>query len=267
MLVDLPPDFKADRAVVLTNYRRAANLPRQIEAARALRPAVDIVVIDNAEDQPLSARADVNLEGVHYIRPGRNMGAGHRFMLASRMPHALIACIDDDLFPTPAQIETLFAALAAEPDRVHGYWGENYRNIAGYIWCQAPLHGKARDVDVLNRFYVFTPAHARRAIALAAAVGYPDWYAIGPTDDILVSHGGARRPRCHNVGQMDDCDTSNSDGVAVWRRPGFYEARRAIIRGIRRVRGTRQPSGSVPADPAKEASAPAGVAPAASVEQ
>ncbi len=255
MPADMLPEFKADRAVILTNYRRPANLPHQIEAARALRPAVDIVVVDNAEDEPLSARADVNLKGVHYIRPGRNMGAGHRFVLASGMPHTLIACIDDDLFPTPAQIETLFAALAAEPDRVHGYWGENYRDVVGFVWRQSPLFGKTRDVDVLNRLYVFSPAHARRAIALASAVGFPDWYAIGPTDDIMLSHGGARRPRCHDLGQMDDCDTSNADGVAVWRRPGFYEARHSIIRGIRRVRRSGRSVEETPN------AAPIGVAP------
>jgi len=228
----IAPDENTSYAIILTNYARPWNLPRQVEICRKIKAPSRIFLIDNSDtpdgsNLPPFARQDITL-----LRTGRNMGNGRRFALAAALPHRLIMCIDDDIFPKPAQIDALFERAAREPERVHGVWGEDFspRSRLGF---KTHLCRQNREVDILNRLYVLTQPVARRAIQLAALCGYPDWSAIGPIDDIFVSYAGPRKPACHDVGPLEDCPSSDQEGIASWRSRGFFERRKEIVARLR----------------------------------
>jgi hypothetical protein len=111
---------------------------------------------------------------------------------------------------------------------VHGVWGEDI-NPRSKLGFKTHLCNENREVDILNRLYVLTPALAKRAIALAELCGHPDWSKIGPIDDIFISYAGTRKPACHDVGPLEDCPSSDQEGIASWRSRGFFEHRKQII--------------------------------------
>jgi len=162
--------------------------------------------------------------------------------MASQLDYDRFLFIDDDIFLTAAQIDTLFAALDREPGRAHGVWGEIIERRWRGLRFKTHIQSATREVDILNRVYALSASQTRGAIALARGLGIDDWADIGPTDDILVSFAGAERPMCHDVGSLAECSSSDQPGIAVWRRRGFYKARRAMVHALlrrsARARGT-----------------------------
>jgi hypothetical protein len=221
-------DDRASYAIILTNYARPWNLPRQVEICRQTTSPARIFLIDNSETPEGSNLPPFACDDITLLRAGRNMGNGRRFALAATLPQRLVMCIDDDIFPDPAQIDALFTRAAHEPDRVHGVWGEDI-NPRSKLGFKTHLCNENREVDILNRLYVLTPALAKRAIALAELCGHPDWSKIGPIDDIFISYAGTRKPACHDVGPLEDCPSSDQEGIASWRSRGFFEHRKQII--------------------------------------
>jgi hypothetical protein len=215
-------------AIVLTNYARPWNLPRQIETCHRVSTPAQIFLVDNSETPDGSNLPPVARDDITLLRTGRNMGNGRRFALAAALPHRLVMCIDDDIFLEPAQIDALFERAAHEPERVHGVWGEDV-NLRSRLGFKTHLCRQNREVDVLNRLYVITPRLARRALELAALCGYSDWSKIGPIDDIFISYAGKRKPACHDVGPLEDCPSSDQEGIASWRSRGFFERRKETI--------------------------------------
>jgi hypothetical protein len=127
---------------------------------------------------------------------------------------------------TAPQIRALTDTLQQEASIPHGGpWGQVARRVGdGRLKLQGWLYPDQR-VDVLNRAYAFTRGHLDRFELLAEHLGYSDYAAIGPIDDVLLSFAGHGRPICHDLGPWESCNTSNTDGIAVWREPGFAEAR------------------------------------------
>lgn len=232
----MPKSVSSVRSVILTNYRRPWNMAWLLDACRAVRNIREIILVDNSDLATQTNLRDLCLEDVTYIRPETNLGSGHRFYLAAKLPDSAVMCIDDDLLITPGQIEVLFDRFEDEPDRLHGLWGENIRGHFGSVSFRTHLFGSERTVDILNRLYVFSPAQAARAIKLAEEIGFLHWREIGPGTDILMSFAGARRPICHDVGPIKDCETTSAEGIAIWRRPGFYQQRAEIVRRLRKLK-------------------------------
>ena len=216
-------------AILLTNYRRPWNLPRQIDAGLRSTRKPDIYLIDNAEDQALEGSPTIPFDRITYLRSPTNLGAPHRFFVAATLPHDVIVAIDDDILLTSSQIDRLIAEFEADPDRVHGIWGQECRIVGGELKSKPGIRGVTREVEVLNRVYVCSPAHARAAIALSRRLGYATWQDIPSSDDAFLSYAAPKKPMCHELGPLEDCPSSNDPRIAVWRRPGFVETRRKLI--------------------------------------
>ena len=224
------------RLVVLTNYARPWNIPQQIAYCQALSPTPELVLIDNSDGPSGSNLPAMDLSGVTVLRSGRNLGPTYRFSFAASRTDDVVLCLDDDILLSTAQIETILRRQAREPDRVHGVWGEDIQRCFNRITFKTNLWGRNREVDILNRLYVFTPAQARHAQALARALGFESLQDVGPCEDIILSFAGARKPACHDLGAIENCSTSDDPEIACWRRQGFYSHRRNIVQRLMSLR-------------------------------
>lgn len=229
--------------VILLNYKRPQNLPRIVSACLRSDHRPDVYVLDNAPDDSLSAALDElrqNLpaarERLRYRPLRENRGSGERYAFAASLDYDAFVCIDDDIFLTPAQIDALFAAYAADPRCVHGIWGERMTIRNREIFLLNNVHGRETRVRIVNRVYAFGRAQAQKACELLAALGHSDWLSLGPGSDIVLSYSGEHSPMVHDVGPIMSCETSDAPGIAVWRRDDFKERRNTLLNRLREMR-------------------------------
>jgi LPS sulfotransferase NodH len=241
------PTVKASRAngaakvpFILTNFRRPQNLPRLVEICLKSKYSGDIIVIDNAPDDALRESLDFSSGRVDYRPNFANLGAGHRFTVASQLDTPQVVAIDDDLFPTVEQIDTLIERARADPGRLHGIWGERLTQRDGHPHFANAVYGQNRDIDIVNRVYVFDPTQAMRADRLRKRVGFTDWLKAIPSDDVLLSFASDRKPRMHDLGPIEDCPTSGAEGIAQWRHENFIQRRWQVVAKLSRLRPARK---------------------------
>jgi hypothetical protein len=216
-------------AILLTNYRRPWNLPRQIDAGLRSARKPDIFLIDNAEDQALEGSPAIPFDRITFLRSPANFGPGHRVEVAASLACDVVVMLDDDIFLTPSQIDALVGKFEADPRRMHGVWGQECRIDDGRLRIRPGVFRVTREIEVLNRVYVLSPAQARAATQLARRLGYAAWRDVKVGMDVILSYGSPKKPMCHDLGPLEDCPSSNDPRIAVWRRPGFVETRRKLI--------------------------------------
>jgi hypothetical protein len=216
-------------AILLTNYLRPKSLETQLTTFRAVRDVFEIYVIDNSI-RDVNLRQHVTIEDWYtYIEHGINLGAGYRFLMSGSLPHDFLIAIDDDIFLTVDQLFLLYNALRADPDRVHGVWGQTLDfQLKGHP-LKGGIHKETKAVHVISRVYAYTPEISFRSMCIARDVGFTAWRHIGPTDDILLSAASFEPPLCHAVDELRVCETADTEGIATWRRDGFFAARDAVI--------------------------------------
>ena len=215
---------------ILLNYKRRHNIVPIVRACLVVDGIESIHVIDQADPGQRLELLPVSPRIVP--RRARNIGAGRRLSYAADLSCDLVIAIDDDLFLTAAQITELIRRSLEDPSRVHGIWGQLILDADGGVRTSTAIRNEDRAVDILNRVYLFTPGHARNALKIADSIGLkPD--RLGPVDDILLSFGGARRPMCHDVGTIYECETSNQPGIAVWKQADFEKSRIDMLETLR----------------------------------
>jgi hypothetical protein len=236
-------------AIILTNYLRPLNVPKQLSLLTGARDEFDFIVIDNAS-RPVNLRSRGLVEGWYtYIENGDNYGAGFRFLLSCGLPYDYIIAVDDDVFLTENQLLTVHEGLVREDSRVHGIWGQILTERSPRRRLTGGSSSNTCCVNVISRVYGYTPQTAFRALGIAQDMGFSCWRDIGPTDDILLSAASDGFPVCHGTDSLAVCETSDADNVATWKQRGFYPARNALIDKLVAVGLMRNPS--VHADIAK----------------
>lgn len=218
-------------AIILTNFKRPRNLPRILAYCEQSRHDPQIYLIDNSGDRSAEAIA-LDRPRVRYLPQAGNRGPSYRFRLSARLPHECLVCLDDDVYLRPEQIDALFDRVTACPDSLHGVWGQilqpyeaGFRLKSGVKYCDSAL-------PIVNRVYGYTRSYVRDAVEYARALGYSDWPAAGPVDDILLSMAGRNAPRCHDLGPLEDCPSSDDPLIAVWKMAGFVESRTRLVRTL-----------------------------------
>lgn len=221
-------------SIILTNYKRPWNIPKQISSISKINANIEIVLIDNDCDNLLQLG---NIDNVKHIRMGYNSGAGFRFLYATECYADMIVCIDDDVLLQPTQIGQLIDHALLDTERLHGVWGQRITQRENKPWLQGGIFCVESQLDVLNRVYAFTPSIAAKALGLASQLGFKCWSEIGPIDDILMSFAEVKKPMCWNFGPITECITSNDEEIAVWKQHGFQKRRRDIVSAILKIRG------------------------------
>ena len=85
-----------------------------------------------------------------------------------------------------------------------------------------------RSVDILNRVFAFSPAHARGGLALADSLGLQR-DKLGFVDDILLCFGAPDPPLCHDLGPIEACVSSNQPDTTVWKEPSIGQDRIELV--------------------------------------
>jgi len=217
---------------IVLSYNRPNNIPRVLEGVIQSRYVSEVIVSNN----------NPSVELPHLPRDHRlaivsqqdHMPAALRFFMAANLDAEAFVCIDDDLFLSGDQIDTLLDHLFEDPSIPHGGpWAQTLVHCVDGTPKLKGWYYPDSAVDILNRAYVFTKAHAMRFSALSELIGYPTVEAAGPWDDIILSHCGNRQPQAHDLGPWDSCPTSNAPEVALWMQPGFAESRMEIFWRLR----------------------------------
>ena len=235
--------FNGNKGVpfILTNFKRPQNLPRLVDICLSSKYAGQVIVIDNAPDDSLGNSLDLSSRRVVYKPNFDNLGAGYRFTVAARMQVPLVVAIDDDLFPTVEQIDRLIEAARKDPGRLHGIWGERLTEKDNHPHFANAIHNQNRDLDIINRVYVFDPEQAKVARTLMRRTGFKNWLDAIPSDDVFLSFASDRKPRLHDLGPIEDCPTSGAAGIAQWRHDNFIQRRWQVVAMLSRLRPVRQP--------------------------
>jgi len=218
-------------AVIIQNYRRPQNIGRIVRAAREALPDADIFLLDQA-DEDLRGRDDIPWGEVWFQRAEVNRGAGARVPIAARMGFDHYIAIDDDTFLTPAQIRALAEILSAEPDRVHGIWGQRLEFDQGRLSMRSDITRLNAALSIVNLAYAFSRTQAVAAIELSARLGFDAWPDLAPIDDLLLSCASAKPPLCHDLGPTEHCPTSVEPGIATWKLADFSKRRLEIARKL-----------------------------------
>lgn len=175
--------------VVITNYRRPANVARLIDALRAQTLKATIFVWDNSPNLDFD---DPRVDWL--IRSSQNARCSARWWMASHAGTDFVLVHDDDLMPSHPKVLalTLEAATRAAPFAL-GAAGVVLKRGAGY-WQSRHVglrtHRIRRDmrVDIVKGSYFCSPT------AQLTRIGYLD---LDAEDDIAVSAklgGGLARP-------------------------------------------------------------------------
>lgn len=234
-----PPAPPAEVAIIVTNYKRPQNLPRIVRQCLESTYRPDVIVIDNADDDSLRDALDLSSGRVDYRPNYGNVGAGHRFTVAAGLPHRTVIALDDDLFLTAKQIDRLIEAYETDPGRVHGVWGEAIVRKDGKAFIENAKFGMNGEIDIVDRAYAFDPALAAVARDMVGRLGFADWIEAAPADDVLLSFASDRKPRIHDFGALENCATSDAEGIAQWRQKNFHERRWNIIMQIAKIEPQR----------------------------
>ena len=226
-----PASATSRYAMIVTNYKRPANISRILASCEQSKHVPDIYLIDNSDCCSGRAAADGNTR-VRYLPQPRNQGSAYRFILSSTLPHDCFICIDDDMFLQPGQADALFDRIEAHPHGLHGVWGQIF--LATDIGFRLKSGIKYRDckLPIINRVYGYASCYIRDAVDYACALGYSDWQAAGPVDDILLSLTGHNPPTCHDLGPLEDCPSSDDPLIAVWQTEGFADSRIQLVHAL-----------------------------------
>jgi hypothetical protein len=154
----------------------------------------------------------------------------YRYQILNEMPGEYFAVLDDDHVLMPGQIGSLFRSLLKEPDRPHGFYGEDYpMDPAQFIDGRTWHVNSDATVTNLNRGYFVTRKHVREFHALVRGLRLQEV----THDDLIVGFSGERFPRIHDVGSVYECRTEAARGVALWSDHDFLRERRDILLQLR----------------------------------
>lgn len=168
-------------------------------------------------------------------------GCNVRFQRMRESGAEHLLSIDDDLFLSPQQIEQLCAGTLAEPQRAHGFCGEN-DDGSHFIGL---FENREESLDHLNRAYFLNRPLLERFFAITSSLGINDqsrewdesWF-----EDIVLSRCGSLKPRSHDIGWFLTCPTSTTPGIAAYKHPSFYPYRRELVNRLTRLGELPKPS-------------------------
>jgi hypothetical protein len=215
---------------IILSYARPQNMQRLLDAILNSRSCGKVVLSNNNPAIDILDYVDPSPESLEIIQQKEKWEPVKRFCIAREIQSEYFVCIDDDLFLTTAQIDQLVDRMIAEPDVPHGVWGAQFgfepdgpNTVRPRL--ESGVHNYSGEVRLINRAYAFTRKHVERFFELMEFLGIEDPRDLGPADDILLSYSGTGRPKCHDLGPLENCPTSDQEGIAVWKEQGFFEKR------------------------------------------
>ena len=224
-------------AFILLSYARPANLQRIVALILQAGIHSRIVVSNNNPDIDLAPYVADVIDHIELMQNDVRRFPGHRFEIARDVDAEDFIFIDDDIFLSPSQIQRLYALYRQDRACPHGVWGQAGQLSGGQFWLRYGVFEVEARVEVLNRVYVCSRAHVERFFELLRRIGKADSADLGLGCDVVLSFCGDGRPYCHDVGPLEECETSNAEDIALWRQDGFDEHRLRLFVTLARALG------------------------------
>lgn len=215
--------------IILLSFARPANINQILSAVVLCDFVGEIVISSNNPEVPLERFVKVADSRIRIIRQATLTPASVRFDLSLIADHDDIIAIDDDIFPTPGQLRSLFEFLVDDPGSPHGFGGETWGRPASLAaWRLVSRPSECMRVDSLVWIFAYTKAHVHRYFELLRSLGI-DNQTLRSSEDVVLSFAGETPAKIHPVGKLCFCPSDNDDAIATFKRPGFAEHRLALV--------------------------------------
>lgn len=227
----LPP-----ATVVLLSYKRPWNMDTIARAVLRCGFVERAVISNNNPEVSIRDWVKVRDERLHLVDQPQRQRCAIRLQLAYDTDAAHYIFVDDDVFLLPSQLDRLYRLYLEDTDVPHGIVG--MVRVHGEPDRRFQLLTKAveQEVDVINRVYLLSRAHVEQSVRILDELKPSTGEELMFGDDMVMSFSGSQRPRCHDIGPILDCPTSDTPGIAVWREPEFIAKRASLYQHILSLR-------------------------------
>ena len=228
--------------IILLNYKRPFNMECQLRLVLICDFVGEVLLSDNNPDCDLAKYVTTRDPRLKIInQPGRRFPSV-RFELAKLAEFQSIIAIDDDVFPTPNQLQILFHNLLSDPSCPHGWGGERFRadlsqlNDSGEEPIRNVVMNKDMEVDALIWAFAFTKTINERYFQLLEKIGETN-ESVTSSEDVVLSFAGDKSSRIHASNRLITCPTSDDEDIATYQQTGFLQRRAQLVDRCRRVTG------------------------------
>lgn len=233
----LPLNPSPDTVAIVLSYKRPQNIDIIVRLLLRTPSVAAIVVSNNNPAYRLADWMSVHDPRCSMIEQPIARPRHIRYGIAAREAvYQRFLAVDDDLFLRPSQLESLCAAVRADPSRPHGITGLQYDSWRGMVFHH--VSGRTQAVDAINRVYAFTSAHVDNFRQLMRETGFDPRHTAwrhSYWDDLFLSYS-AGKPMVHALGSFLDCPSQFASGIAVWKQPDFFRLRLSLLRRLRLLR-------------------------------
>lgn len=225
--------------VIVLNHKRPENVGQIAQYVLRAGFVGRLIISNNSQDYPIGQFIKVRDPRLVLLDQPEPSGVGISFELARDYPSRYYLRVDDDIFLHPAQLQWLYWSLRQSADRPHGIFGAAFSadKTPELEWPFVHRRNACMPVDILNGLFAFTRAHLEEYFRLCALLGIADQKTLMNGEDIVLSFSGDRKPLIHPIGQIWECASEASPGVALHQsRPRFYEERWKLFSALEKIK-------------------------------
>ena len=229
--------------VIVLNHKRPENVGQIAQYILRAGFVGKLIISNNSQAYPIEDYIKVHDPRLVLINQKTPSGVGISFELARDYPAQYYLRVDDDIFLHPGQLQWIYWNLRQANDRPHGIFGAALvpDPDAAQTWPFVHRRNACEPVDILNGLFAFTRAHLEEYFRLCALLGIGDQKTFMNGEDIVLSYAGDKKPLIHNIGQIWECASEASPGVALHQsRPRFYEERWKIFADLQKIKPLRE---------------------------
>lgn len=225
--------------VIVLNHKRPENVGQIARYVLRAGFVGKLIISNNSQEYPIEKYIKVKDPRLVLLDQPEPSGVGISFELAREHPSRYYLRVDDDIFLHPAQLQWIYWNLRQSPDRPHGIFGAAFSADKNPEQEWPFVHRRNADasVDILNGLFAFTREHLNEYFRLCDLLGITDQKSLMNGEDIVLSFSGNKKPQIHQIGQIWECASEASPGVALHQsRPRFYEERWKIFRDLEKIK-------------------------------
>lgn len=228
--------------IILMNYKRPFNMECQLRLILSCDFVGEVLFSNNNPECYLNKYITTYDPRLKIINQTKQRFPSVRFELARAANFQWIIAIDDDVFPTPKQLQNLFYNLLSDPSCPHGWGGERYRENLTELDDSSQgtildlFIRKDMEVDTLIWAFAFTKKINERYFQLLSKIEETN-DSVTSSEDVVLSYSGDKSSRIHSSSGLITCPTSNKADIATCQQSGFIRRRIQLVDRCRRVTG------------------------------
>lgn len=224
--------------MILLSYKRPQNINRILTSLKYCLFVQEIILSNNNPDLKIIDYIKIKDDRLRIINQKERCYPSIRFDLSREAKCKYLIAIDDDIFPRPKQLLALYDALRTDSRMPHGFGGQIFDEKGEKV--SHFISNRNLPVEALIWIFAYTKEHVNRYFELLEKAGL-DNNSLKFNEDVPLSFSGSDYARSHYVGKLENCETSNTIGIASYQEDGFGEQRKTLIQIMRKLT-SRKPS-------------------------